>query len=311
MQSQGFSIPTVTETQLPLPLLRRGKVRDLYEVDAERLLMVATDRISAFDVVLPQPVPCKGVLLTQLSAFWFEQTSPLVPNHLLSAEIPPELVGLSGFRESLHGRVLLVRRTQPIPIECIVRGYLAGSAWREYQQLQRVAGTPLPRGLRYGSLLPEPLFTPTTKAHANHDEPISFSTMVDQVGFELAERLRTLSLRVYTHAAHYCHQHGLILADTKLEFGIATDGSLLLIDELLTPDSSRFWLAEEYERGQVPVDMDKQFVRDYLEQLGWDKQPPAPELPAEVILQTRQRYCEAFRRLVPRPLPWCCSNDTL
>ncbi|MCS7177238.1 MAG: phosphoribosylaminoimidazolesuccinocarboxamide synthase [Candidatus Kapabacteria bacterium] len=311
MQLQSFPIPAITETQLPLPLLRRGKVRDVYEVDNERLLIVATDRISAFDVVLPQPVPCKGILLTQLSAFWFEQTSALVPNHLLSTELPPERAELSDFCELLQGRVLLVRRTEPIPVECIVRGYLAGSAWRQYQQSQRVGDTPLPEGLQHGSPLPEPLFTPTTKAHNGHDEPISFAAMADLLGYELAERLRTLSIRVYTYAAHYCRQRGLILADTKLEFGIAADGSLLLIDELLTPDSSRFWLAEDYERGGALVDMDKQFVRDYLERLGWNKQPPPPELPEEILLQTQQRYCEAFRRLVPHPVPWCCSTDAL
>lgn len=296
------------QTQLPLPLLRRGKVRDLYVLDEERLLMVATDRISAFDVVLPQPIPCKGIILTQLSRFWFEQTRHIVPNHLLHAH-PEEEPACRPFAELLRGRALVVRRAEPIPVECIVRGYLAGSAWKEYQRSGSVCGIRLPAGLRYGSPLPEPLFTPSTKAQSGHDENISFQTLVDRIGQSDALRLRDLSLRLYAEAAAYCRDRGLILADTKFEFGRAPDGTLLLIDELLTPDSSRFWLASDHTEGEPPVDMDKQFVRNYLEQLGWDKQPPAPALPPEVIQQTRQRYCEAFRRLVPQPLPWCCNDD--
>jgi len=272
--------------------------------------MVATDRLSAFDVVLPQPIPCKGVILTQLSRFWFERTQMLLPNHLLHAE-PESLPEFQLFATLLRGRALIVRRATPLPVECIVRGYLAGSAWKEYQQTRSVAGLRLPTGLHYGSPLPEPLFTPTTKAHSGHDEPISPSELEQLVGKELADRVRELSLRLYTEASAYCGRRGLILADTKLEFGIAPDGTLLLIDELLTPDSSRFWLLEHYEAGLPPTDMDKQFVRDYLEQLGWDKRPPAPELPPEIVEQTRQRYCEAFRRLVPQPLPWCCSDGAL
>ncbi len=299
----------LAETQLPLPLVRRGKVRDLYAVDAERLLMVATDRISAFDVVLPQPIPCKGIVLTQLSLFWFERTRSLVPNHVLSAT-PEELPECRPFAELLRGRALLVRRAEPIPFECVVRGYLAGSAWREYQQHGTVGGIRMPEGLVYGSPLPEPLFTPARKVHDGHDETIPFDDMVHSLGSALAHRLRSLSLQLYQEAAAYCRQRGVILADTKFEFGFASDGTLLLIDEVLTPDSSRFWLADAYEAG-TPVDMDKQFVRDYLERIGWTKQPPAPLLPPEIVAQTRQRYCEAFRRLVPLPPPWCCPNGTV
>ncbi len=300
----------VTYTELPLPLVRRGKVRDLYALDEERLLMVATDRISAFDILLPQPIPCKGVVLTQLSRFWFDRTRELVPNHLLASE-PETVPECRPFADLLRGRALIVRRAEPIAVECIVRGYLAGSAWREYERRQCVGEIALPHGLRYGSPLPEALFTPTTKAHHGHDEPLTFTELAHRIGTELAERLRTLSLQLYTEAASYCRSRGLILADTKLEFGLTPDGTLLLIDELLTPDSSRLWLLEHYEAGLPPVDMDKQFVRDYLEQCGWNKQPPAPELPPIIIEQTRQRYCEAFRRLVPRSLPWCCTNGLL
>lgn len=300
----------VTDIRLPLPLLRRGKVRELYALDEERVLMVATDRISAFDVVLPQPIPCKGVVLTQLSRFWFDRTRALVPNHVLDA-FPEELPECRPFAEHIRGRALLVRRTEPIPIECIVRGYLAGSAWKEYCATQTVCGVQLPAGLFHGSPLPEPLFTPAVKAHKGHDENISFADLVECVGAALAERLRELSVRLYVEAAAYCRERGVILADTKLEFGHAPDGTLLLIDELFTPDSSRFWLAEHYVPGIPPVDLDKQFVRDYLEQVGWNKQPPAPPLPQEVIEQTRRRYCHALHRLVPHPLPWCCHNGAL
>ncbi len=300
----------VTEIRLPLPLLRRGKVRELYALGEDRILMVATDRISAFDIVLPQPIPCKGIVLTQLSRFWFERTQALVPNHLLDA-VPEELPECRPFAESIRGRALVVRRTEPIPIECVVRGYLAGSAWKEYCATQTVGGIPLPAGLPYGSPLPEPLFTPATKAHIGHDENITFDALVERVGASLAEQLRERSLLLYREAAAYCRERGVILADTKLEFGFAPDGTLLLIDELITPDSSRFWLAEHYAPGTPPVDMDKQFVRDYLERIGWNKQPPAPLLPEEVITQTRRRYCDAFRRLVPQPLPWCCQNGAV
>ena len=289
----------VRETALPLPLLRRGKVRDLYELDAQRLLMVATDRISAFDVVLPQPIPGKGVILTQLSLFWFRYFADFVPNHVLE-EDPTELPPLRPYAGLLRGRALVVRRAQPIPVECVARGYLAGSAWREYQQCGSVASIPLPPGLCLGSPLPTVLFTPARKVLQGHDENITFAQLETELGSALAHRLRELTVELYRRAAEYCRQRGLILVDTKLEFGYASDGQLLLIDELLTPDSSRFWLAEEYESKGVAVDMDKQFVRDYLERIGWNRQPPAPQLPPEVIEQTRQRYCEALRRLVPQ-----------
>lgn len=300
----------VTHTELPLPLVRRGKVRDLYALDGERLLMIATDRISAFDILLPQPIPCKGIVLTQLSRFWFDRTQQVVPNHVL-VSAPETVPECRPFADIVRGRALIVRRTNPVPVECIVRGYLAGSAWREYHRTRSVGEVTLPPGLRYGSPLPEPLFTPTTKVHDGHDEPLSFTELARQFGTELAERLRELSLKLYAEAAPYCSSRGLILADTKFEFGLTPDGTLLLIDELLTPDSSRLWLLEHYEAGHPPVDMDKQFVRDYLEQCGWNKQPPTPELPATIIEQTRQRYCEAFRRLVPESVPWCCSDGLL
>lgn len=289
----------ITETDLRgerVRLVKRGKVRDIYELDGD-LLIVATDRISAFDVVLPTPIPDKGRVLTLLSAFWFTKTRHLVPNHLLShrlSRLPDELKGHAHW---LWGRFLLVRRVKVIPVECVVRGYLYGSAWKEYQATGEVCNIKLPKGLRLAEKLPEPLFTPATKATVGHDENIPFSRVVDMIGKDLAEQLREWSLTLYRFGAEHAEGCGLILADTKFEFGLTDDGALLLVDEILTPDSSRFWDAETYQPGKPQENFDKQFVRDYLEGLNWDKEPPAPELPPRVVEKTRQRYLEAYRRL--------------
>ncbi|HEX2516742.1 MAG TPA: phosphoribosylaminoimidazolesuccinocarboxamide synthase [Chloroflexota bacterium] len=298
------------ETALPgQTLFARGKVRDLYAVGDDRLLIVATDRISAFDAVLPTPIPDKGKVLNLLSAFWFRRTTETFPNHLLStdpATYPPDL---AAHAEALAGRSMLVRRTRRIDVECVARGYLAGSAWSEYRRDGTACGIPLPAGLRESEALPEPIFTPAIKAQSGHDENIPFGRLVQLVGEDLAGRLRRATLDVYATAARYAAQRGIIIADTKMEFGLlpqpdgapnsALSGSetLLLIDELLTPDSSRFWEASTYEVGAAPPSYDKQYVRDYLEGSGWNKEPPAPALPPEVVAQTRQRYVDALRRL--------------
>jgi phosphoribosylaminoimidazole-succinocarboxamide synthase len=289
----------VRETNFPGAKLRvRGKVRDIYEF-GDRLLIVATDRLSAFDVVLPTPIPDKGRVLTQLSLFWFDKLQDLAPNHVLSAtEFPPEV---ASHREELRGRAMLVRRTEPIPIECVVRGYISGSGWKDYQRSGRVCGVPLPPGLRESDRLPEPIFTPSTKATSGHDENISFEEAASRVGHALAERLRGLSLEIYLRAAAYAAERGILIADTKLEFGLA-GGELIWIDEALTPDSSRFWPADQYAPGRSQPSFDKQYVRDYLERIGWSKQPPAPELPADVVAATRARYREAYERLTGHAL---------
>lgn len=281
--------------------IKRGKVRDIYEVNGQ-LLIVATDRISAFDVVLPTPVPDKGRVLNLMSAFWFERTRHIISNHLLTAcvnDLPPPL---QPHAELLHDRFMLVRKAKVIPIECVVRGYLYGSAWREYQQMGEVCGIKLPLGMRLAEKLPEPIFTPATKAEVGHDENIPFERVVSMVGRELAERLRDLSLQIYRFAADHAERCGLLVADTKFEFGLTDDGELLLIDEALTPDSSRFWDGTTYTPGKSQENFDKQFVRDYLESIGWNKEPPAPELPPEVVEKTRARYLEAYRRLTGRSL---------
>lgn len=289
----------VRETNFSGVKLRgRGKVRDIYEF-GDRLLIVATDRLSAFDVVLPTPIPDKGRVLTQLSLFWFDKLQDVVPNHVLSAtEFPPEV---ASHGEDLRGRAMLVRRTEPIPIECVVRGYISGSGWKDYQRSGRVCGVPLPPGLRESDRLPEPVFTPSTKATSGHDENISFEEAASRVGHALAERLRGLSLEIYRRAAAYAAERGILIADTKLEFGLA-GGELVWIDEALTPDSSRFWPADQYVPGRSQPSFDKQYVRDYLEQIGWSKQPPAPELPADVVAATRARYREAYERLTGHAL---------
>jgi len=291
--------PVVLQTDFPgLKLRGRGKVRDIYEL-GDRLLIVATDRLSAFDVVLPTPIPDKGRVLTQLSMFWFEKLADIVPHHVISAmEFPGEL---APYRDSLDGRAMLVRRTEPIPIECVARGYLSGSGWKDYQKTGTVCGIPLPAGLRESDRLPEPLFTPSTKATTGHDENISFAETVTRVGRPLAERLRDTSLAIYRRAAEYAVARGIIIADTKFEFGLIGE-QLIWIDEALTSDSSRFWPGDQYAPGKAQPSFDKQFVRDYLERIGWNKQPPAPILPAEVVSGTRDKYREAYQRITGRAL---------
>jgi phosphoribosylaminoimidazole-succinocarboxamide synthase len=284
-------------TALPgLPSPRRGKVRDVYDL-GDRLLVVATDRISAFDVVLSPGIPGKGAILTQLSTFWFRKFEALVPNHLLetnAAAFPPELAAHAGL---LAGRSVLVRKCRVVPFECVARGYLAGSGWKDYRRTGAVCGVPLPAGLKEASRLPEPIFTPATKAEEGHDENVSFETMADSVGIELAARLRDLTLGIYSAAAAFAAERGVIVADTKFEFGLDEDGGVVWIDEALTPDSSRFWPAASWREGGSPPSFDKQFVRDWLETTGWDKTPPAPALPADVVAGTLARYVEAFRAL--------------
>ncbi|HYS30379.1 MAG TPA: phosphoribosylaminoimidazolesuccinocarboxamide synthase [Candidatus Limnocylindria bacterium] len=282
------------ETSLALPLLARGKVRDTYELGGGELLMVATDRISAFDVVLPTPIPDKGRVLTQLSAFWFGRTAGIVRNHVAPGPaIPAELLAS---QPDLPARAMRVLRADPIPFECVVRGYLSGSGWKDYQQTGGIAGERLPAGLRESDRLPEPIFTPATKAQTGHDENISRRDLADRVGGELATRLERVSLSLYRSAVVHAESRGLILADTKLEFGWR-DGQLILIDELLTSDSSRYWDSARYRPGGAQPSYDKQFVRDYLETLGWDKRPPGPALPEAVVEGTRSRYLAALERL--------------
>lgn len=286
--------PVVWETDLPgLKLLARGKVRDIYEV-GDRLLLVATDRLSAFDVVLPTPIPDKGRVLTQLSLFWFNTLSDVVPHHVISAKEFPE--PLAAYRDQLAGRAMLVRRTEPIRVECVVRGYLSGSGWKEYQQNTSVCGISLPPGLVESARLPEPIFTPATKAETGHDENISFQEMARRVGRKRSEQLREVSLEIYRRAAELAEQRGILIADTKFEFGLV-DKQLIWIDEALTPDSSRFWPADRYAPGGPQPSFDKQYVRDYLERIRWSKQPPGPELPADVVAATTAKYREVYRRL--------------
>jgi len=290
----------IWETHLPgLRLLSRGKVRDLYEV-GDDLLLVATDRLSAFDVVLPTPIPDKGRVLTQLSLFWFETLRDVIPNHILSGNKFPS--SLSPFAEQLAGRSMLCRRTRPLPIECVVRGYLAGSGLKDYRATGGICGVPLPPGLRESDRLPEPIFTPSTKATAGHDENISFDETVARIGGPRAEQLRAVSLEIYRRAAAYAEPRGILLADTKFEFGLIGE-ELIWIDEALTPDSSRFWPAEGYAPGRPQPSFDKQYVRDYLERIGWNKLPPGPELPADVVNATQSKYREAYRLLTGHELP--------
>jgi phosphoribosylaminoimidazole-succinocarboxamide synthase len=289
----------VWETSLPgIQFLNRGKVRDLYAV-GDRLLIVATDRLSAFDVVLPTPIPDKGRVLTQLSLFWFDLLRDIIPNHVLSAtDFPPEL---EAYRAQIEGRSMLCRKTNPLPVECVVRGYLSGSGWKDYRATGKICGIPLPAGLQESDRLPNAIFTPSTKATAGHDENISFDEAASRIGSELAERVRAVSLEIYRRAAAYAEPRGIILADTKFEFGLVGD-QLIWIDEALTPDSSRFWPAEGYQPGRAQPSFDKQYVRDYLERIGWNKQPPGPELPAEVVQATRAKYREAYRQLTGHEL---------
>jgi len=283
-----------------IPKVGQGKVRELFEVDGH-LLMVATDRISAFDVILPNAIPHKGKVLTQLSAFWFERLEGMVDHHLVSVQVDEFPAPLQPFREELAGRSMLVRKCTPLPIECVVRGYLAGSGWAEYRQSETICGSRLPSGLVESAELPEPIFTPATKATNGHDENISFDRAAQIIGAELAEQVRDLSLRIYNRALEYALEKGIIICDTKFEFGM--EGSrLLLIDEVLTPDSSRFWPADEFEPGKSQPSFDKQFIRDYLETLDWDKAPPGPELPSSIVEATSQRYLEAYRLLTGKNL---------
>jgi phosphoribosylaminoimidazole-succinocarboxamide synthase len=286
----------VTQTDLPgIPIFRKGKVRDVYDL-GEHLLLVATDRISAFDVIMPNGIPDKGRILTQMSLFWFDLTKDIVENHLVAHKVedfPPEL---QKYAELLEGRSLLVKKTTPYPIECVARGYLAGGGWSDYQKDGAICGIELPEGLQLAQRLPETIFTPATKADTGHDENIPFDNAAEVVGVETATKLRKLTLSLYEKARIHAQLQGIIISDTKFEFG-HIDGKIILIDEILTPDSSRFWLASSYEIGTSPLSFDKQYVRDYLETLVWDKTPPAPELPEEVVMNTREKYLEAYELL--------------
>ncbi len=289
----------VSQTNFPgLKLRGRGKVRDIYEL-GDRLLIVATDRLSAFDVVLPTPIPDKGRVLTQLSVFWFNKLADVVPHHVTTAN---EFSGeLAPYAESLKGRAMLVKKTDPAPIECVVRGYITGSGWKDYQKTGNICGIPLPAGLRESDRLPEPIFTPSTKATTGHDENISFEETVERVGRTVAERLRDTSLEIYRRAVEHAAARGIIIADTKFEFGLQGD-HLIWIDEALTPDSSRFWPADQYQAGRSQPSFDKQYVRDYVEKIGWNKQPPAPALPPEVVAATTAKYREAYERITGHAL---------
>ncbi len=282
------------ETHLPLPLYRRGKVRDTYDL-GDRLLMVATDRISAYDVVLPTGIPGRGLVLAQLSAFWFQLTGDVIPNHFLFLVDGPQAAAM-GLPTEVVGRALVVRKARRLDVECIVRGYLTGSAWQEYRERGTVWGQKMPPQLQEAQELPEPLFTPTTKAETGHDAPLTFEEMARLVGEEAAHIMRVRSLALYGYARDYARQRGVIIADTKLEFGWVED-ELVVIDELLTPDSSRFWLVEDYCPGGPQPSYDKQVVRDYLDSIGWERRPPAPSLPPHVVEETAHRYMEVFRRL--------------
>jgi phosphoribosylaminoimidazole-succinocarboxamide synthase len=295
-----MQIPPQSSVDLPsIKKLRSGKVREVFDL-GETLLFVATDRLSAFDVILPDPIPHKGAVLNQLSAFWFQRFRK-IDNHFVTADFGEFPQELRPFRDQLAGRSMIVRKTSPLPVECVVRGYLAGSGWKEYQESQSVCGEKLPPGVHLASLLPEPIFTPATKSAAGHDLNIDMKECRQILGNEMAERVRGLSLQIYAAGRDHAAGRGIIVADTKFEFGVI-DGKLLLIDECLTPDSSRFWPKDQYAVGQSPPSFDKQFVRDYLETLDWDKTPPAPSLPQDVIAKTSAKYVEAFERLTGEKL---------
>jgi len=297
------SVAPVVETALAnLRLERRGKVRDVYAVDEERLLIIATDRISAFDCVLPTPIERKGEVLTQLSRFWFEKLKHIVEHHLISTNVEELPSDVRAYADELRGRSMLVRRTDVFSVECVVRGYISGSGWKDYQRTGEVCGHRLPANLRESEKLSEPIFTPATKAEAGHDENISEQEMASIIGSEVTKFLREVSLRLYREATEYALGRGIIIADTKFEFGRDAKGKVILIDEILTPDSSRFWPAESYEVGKPQPSFDKQFVRDYLERLNWNKQPPAPALPPEIAQATTRRYLEAYELLTSESL---------
>jgi phosphoribosylaminoimidazole-succinocarboxamide synthase len=294
--------PVLLQTDFPeLHLHASGKVRDVYQLDGERLLFVATDRISAFDYVLATGIPNKGRVLTQMSLFWFDFLSDIVANHLITADVARYPQPLQAYAEQLEGRSMIVQRAQMFPVECVVRGYISGSAWKEYKATGKVCGIALPAGLRESEALPEPIFTPATKAASGHDENISFSRMCEMVGAEAASTLRELTLRIYKKASDYARQRGILIADTKFEFGRTARG-ITLGDEVLTPDSSRFWPADKYEPGRAQDSYDKQYVRDYLEQICWNKQPPAPALPTDVAARTSEKYRDAYRQITGREL---------
>jgi phosphoribosylaminoimidazole-succinocarboxamide synthase len=297
--SFGAAMRVIRETQFAgISPAGRGKVRDIYDL-GDKLLIVATDRLSAFDVVMPTPIPDKGRVLTQLSLFWFDLLRDVVPNHVLSATEFPATFG--AYREDLAGRSMVVRKTQPLPIECVVRGYVSGSGWKDYRSSGKICGIALPAGLQESDRLPEPIFTPATKAVTGHDENISFEQAASIIGKEVAERVRALSLEIYGRAAAYAAPRGILVADTKFEFGVLGN-ELIWIDEALTPDSSRFWPAAQYQPGGAQPSFDKQFVRDYLERIHWPKIPPGPELPPEVVAATRAKYREAYRILAGHDL---------
>lgn len=285
-----------------LPLINQGKVRDIYDIDADKMLIITTDRLSAFDVILPTPIPGKGAVLTQIANFWFEKLSGIIPNHLTG--IAPEVVVKDVAEHvQLGDRAIVVKKLKPLPIEAVVRGYLVGSGWKEYKQQGTVCGIALPAGLQEASKLPEPIFTPSTKAEiGTHDENITFAQTVGLVGQDLAEKVRDTAIALYKAAAEYALTKGIIIADTKFEFGLDAAGTLYLIDEALTPDSSRFWPADLYKVGSNPPSFDKQYVRDWLESSGWNKQPPAPELPADVAARTSEKYREAYRQLTGKTI---------
>ena len=296
-------MPNDTILQLDLPGIKKvksGKVRDIFDL-GESLLFVASDRISAFDCVMPNGIPRKGEVLTQISYFWFAQTQSFQPNHLISHAGDPLPAVLRPFSNRLAGRSMIVKKAEPLAIECVVRGYLAGSGWKEYRQSQTVCGVKLPPGLKESSELPEAIFTPATKAETGHDENISFEQAGEIVGDDIARQARDASLKIYNFARDYARKRGIIIADTKFEFGLF-NGELILIDEVLTPDSSRFWPADQYQPGKGQPSYDKQFVRDYLETLDWNKTPPAPPLPSEVVAKTQAKYLEAYERLTGQPL---------
>jgi len=300
---------TLVQSRLPLPLLRRGKVREVYEVDAEHLLLVASDRVSAFDVIMREAIPSKGAVLTQISAFWFEQLADVIPSHFITArtdEILARIPQLAAHRAEVVGRAMLVRRTTPVLFECVVRGFLSGSAWAEYRQRGTLAGEPLPAGLVESARLPAPIFSPATKAESGHDENVPYSAVERSLGADVAARLRDASFAVYAAGRDHAASRGIIIADTKFEFGFDSAGRLRLIDEVMTPDSSRFWPADQYEPGRPQPSFDKQPLRDYLASVraagGWNGEAPPPPLPPEVVNATSRRYLEAFRRLTGREL---------
>lgn len=297
------SSKTVLQTSFPdLKLLRRGKVRDVYEIDAEHLLIVATDRLSAFDCVLPTPIKRKGEILTALSKFWFGQLSNISPNHLITTEVEEMPAIVNQYGDDLRGRSMFVKRTEVFPVECVVRGYLSGSGWKDYKATGEVCGHRLPEGLLESSKLPAPIFTPATKAESGHDENISEEHVKELLGEETTNHLRDTALALYKEASEYAIERGIIIADTKFEMGKDKDGKIILVDEALTPDSSRFWPLDKYEAGKSQPSFDKQFVRDYLETLDWNKQPPAPALPEEIAKATTVRYLEAYKLLTGKDL---------